>query len=313
MEQEVELFDKNGVSVAAVVDDNIILSNFEQYGHKLTITLQRKNDPLVVKTIDDGLSIVEGKGITTDYSINEFNLCNAILERLFLSGITVAESQKDDDPHSYGQKITLPKKTAEYIVKTSGDTDYVLTKDGTIYNIHMNKQAVIFRLKTYSDKLSPGDAKETNEALIEMIECLPEKELAQLIENDLHFIDRANAKHKISPADDKFGNAVPVYSCSRSKVAGLLKHLSNRMKKVYNTKHKIYLLIEDAYPGNAKECEESVMYDDGEISFEILDIKDDWHVTVRSGFEDGTKFHMTNYHISPSSIELIINMLKNSN
>lgn len=205
-----ELFNNGLIQVSCETNDY-------KNGHKkekvdkLTVTIPRNGmEDIKVSFVNDGY------GIDKNDDINEYNLCNKILYEVFEEHDT--------------QNITIPKQTADYLIDTSKQSKIYEWEDGELYYLPNLRIAYINRILKYNSKIKNKYAIKANEILAQMVQDTNEDNLKFLVNNDLHFTGRKDGED-YDQRDDIFGEVIPVYTCKRSKVNGIIKHMYNKMVK----------------------------------------------------------------------------------
>lgn len=181
--------------------------------NKLLVTIPRNGfEDLKINFINDGYGISQ-----TGEDLDEFNLTNKILYELF-----------EEKPKN--QNLDMPEKAAKYLIETAKQPDTYVFEEGKLYCLPNLRIPYVNRIMKYNEKIQNKNAIEANQTLVQIILDTEESQLACLVNSNLHFAGKKDGE-KYNPRDDIFGEIVPVYTCKRSKVSGIIKHVYNKMVK----------------------------------------------------------------------------------
>lgn len=231
------------LAISAEVDKNTI----QTHSSKINATLRLKPEPIVLSFFEDGYSVFENGKSVDEFIVNEFNLCNLVLMELFEQ---VVFNRNDFS------SIDMPENMAQYLIETSKLEKEFTWFNGKLYNNNANKSVYLNRLTVFNEKISSQDAIRANNCLKQIIEETDEKTVAKLVGCDLRFVGKHDDV-KYNEKDIVLDNAVAIYSCGRRKVAGLIKHVLNKLNKTERESNgyklqKLYEILKDS-PANRYE------------------------------------------------------------
>lgn len=231
------------LAISAEVSKNTI----QTHSSKIEVTLKLKPEPIILSFFEDGHSVFKNGKSVDEFIVDEFNLCNLVLMELFEQ---VVFNRNDFS------SIEMPENMARYLIDTSKLEKEFTWYNGRLYNNNANKSVYINRLTVFNDKISSQDAIKANNCLKQIIEETDEKTVANLVGCDLRFVGKREGV-KYNEKDIVSDDVVAVYSCGRRKVAGLIKHVLNKLNKTERESNgyklqKLYEMLRDS-PANKYE------------------------------------------------------------
>lgn len=205
------------LAISAEVNKNTI----QTHSSKIEATLKTKPEPITLSFFEDGYSVFENGKSVDEFVVNEFNLCNLVLMELFEQVVF----NKNDF-----SSIDMPENMAKYLIETSKLEKEYTWFDGKLYNNNANKNVYLNRLTVFNEKINSKDAIKANNCLKQIIEETDENTVANLVGSDLRFVGKQDGV-KYNEKDIVLNDAVATYTCGRRKVAGLIKHVLNKLNK----------------------------------------------------------------------------------
>lgn len=185
-----------------------------------------KDDAFTLELNGDGLGVLVKNG--DELECDEKMLVNVIANTLFELTPQKLNFGK------YNAWVELPKGMPEWLLTTGKEyiqEDYAGT-DTILYNLGIVKQVYLHRLEGFMDTVESQEAIDANKAIIRIVENTEGKGRAAFIDCDFHFQDDRYTNKFIEEKGFPFNHVVPMYTCDRKQIAGLMKHALNYLKKV---------------------------------------------------------------------------------
>lgn len=232
------------------------------------------------------------------FKIDEFNLANLVLLELSQSG-------------EIKYQFPASEEFAKYIIsetKTEKEFSYY---DGYIYNLLDTRDALVKRIEVFNSKIGIPEVIHANDVLITVLESSePTKDI---INNDLHFNKKFNDREYNKKDEPLFKDVIPIYSCPREQVSGLIKHASNKLLKEDRPELKEYAeklqKRTPYYPENIKLFKDRIEY------FTLMDYiikpKDEDTVELFSKEKDGHLVSWGPYRKDANGIDQILDQMFN--